>query len=319
MPVGRALTTLVMMLAALVCGPVLADNYPSRPIHLITSGAGGPSDVMARIIADGIAQPLGQAVIVENRVPLIAYDAVAKAAPDGYTIYVAGAYFMTLKLLVANATADPIKDFAAITITDQAPCILVTNPGLPVKSLKDLIDLAKAKPGVLNFAAGPIGTAAHLGAELLRSMAGIDIVTINYRSTPEANLSVVTGTNHMTLDTATSLTELIKAGELRAIGVATAQPSPLVPGVPTLAASGLPGFEMKIIGGLYAPAGTPQAIIDRLNKETVRVLRKPDVMKKLLASGTEVVANSPVEATAMVKAEVTKWTQILKRTGVAQK
>lgn len=318
MPGSRALTALVVTLAALVCRSAVADDYPSRPIHLITSGAGGPSDVMARIIAEGIAKPLGQPVVVENRVPLIAYDAVARAAPDGYTIYVAGAYFTTLKLLQANATADPIKDFAAITITDQAPCILVTNPDLPVKSLKELIDLARAKPGVLNFAAGPIGTAAHLGAELLRSMAGIDIVTINYKSTPEANLSVITGTNHMTLDTATSLTAHIKSGKLRAIGVTTAQPSPLAPGVPTMAASGLPGFEMKIIGGLYAPVGTPQAIIDRLNQETVRVLRQPDVTRKLLASGTEVVANSPVEAAAMVKADVSKWSRVLKRTGVAR-
>ena len=291
----------------------VAQDYPTRPIRVLTSPPGGGSDFVSRLIAQGISGPLGQPVIVENRPGgTIAGETVAKAVPDGYTLIYYGSALWLLPLMRKEVPYDTVKDFAPISLTSMQPNILVIHPTLPVKSVKELIALAKARPGELNYGAGGTGSSGHLAAELFKSMAKVNIMRIPYKGQGPATNDLVAGHVQLTFATSGSVAGHIKSGRLRALAVTTAQPSALVPGIPTIAASGVPGYEAAQISGMFAPARTPVAIITQLNREIVRLLNRPEVKEKLFTTGVEVVASSPEAFAARVKSEIVRMGKVIR-------
>ena len=240
---------------------------------------------------------------------------MAKSPPDGYTILVAGGQAFITPLL-QKASYDPERDFAAVTLTDTSPNILTVHPSVPAKSVKELVALAKARPGELNYGSTAAGGSIHLATELFKSMAGVNIVNIPYKATGLAVNDLMGGQVHLMISTALSVTPQMKSGRLRGLAVTSAQPSVLAPGLPTIAAAGLPGYEAVGITGAYAPAKTPAAIINRLNQEMVRYLNTPDAKEKFLNVGGEVAPNSPEQSNAIVRADIARWTKIIKEVGI---
>jgi tripartite-type tricarboxylate transporter receptor subunit TctC len=297
---------------------VLAQTYPTRLIRIITTQPGGGSDVLARVIAPPLSASLGQPVVVDNRTALVAVDTAAKAPADGYTLLVNGSALWLQPLLRDNVPWDPVRDFAPITLAISAPTLLVVHPSVPVKSVRDLIAFAKARPGQLNYAAGTLGATPHIAGELFKAMAGVDIVRIPYKGTGPALIGLLTGEAHLMFPNAASALGHIKQGKLRALAVGTAQPSPLVPGVPTLAASGLPGYESESPQGVFAPAGTPTPIISRLNQEIARILSSTDIKPRLVNSGTAVVASSPDAFAAAIKADIARISKLSKQASIRE-
>ena len=295
--------------------PVFAQSYPSKPIRIVTSPAGGGNDFPARLIARAISGPLGQQVIVDNRPTVLIADIVAKALPDGHTLLVTGSAHW-IGPLVEKVTYDAIKDFAPITLIDRSPSVLVVHPSMPLKTVKQLIALAKAKPGEINFSVGGPGTSNFLGAILFNHMAGVNTVRIPYKGTAPALVAVMTGEVHAMFGSAGAAAPHVKSGRLRALAVGSAQPSSLAPGVPTLDASGLPGFISEALHAMYAPAGTPQSVIGRLNDEVGRYLRAPDTKDVFLKAVIETAPGAPEELTALVKSEVTRIEKVLKAAGI---
>jgi len=318
MPTPRFLVSLLSIGFAFSCaGVATGQNYPAKPIRILTGSAGGAGDTGVRVIAQGIGPSLGQQVVVENRggSQLITGEILAKAAPDGYTLLVSSNALWILPLMVSSVPYDVIKDFAPVTIPISAPNVLVVHPSVPVKSVKELIALAKARPGDLNYAAGGIGAPTHLAGELFNSMSKVKIVRINYKGSAPALNDLVAG--HVQLMFAPgSVAPQIKAGRLRALGVTNASPSVLFPGIPTIASSGVPGYEATSVWGLVAPAKTPAAVINRLNQEVLLVLSKPDVKERLLNAGIEVVGNSPEAFASFIKGEIDRMGKVIKDAGI---
>ena len=293
------------------------QSYPVRGIRVVVGGIGGSLDITARWVAQGIAGPLGQPVIVENRASVtIAADVVAKAPPDGYTLLVTGPNLWILPLLESKPSYDPIKDFSPVTLATRSPGILVVNPALPVRSVKELIALAKARPGDLNYASGSSGSASHLAAELFLAKAGVRITRINYKSAAAGLVDLISGEVQVMFPVAASVAPYIKSGRLRALAVTTRQPSALVPGTPTMIAAGLPGYEAVSLGGVFAPAHLPDAIVGRLNQEIVRVLTRDDTREKFLANGVESVGSSPEELASSVKSEMATIGKLIRDAGI---
>ena len=307
----------MLWMGLMVLGPgmVFGQDYPSKPLRIITGTAGGGNDLMARIIAQGITGPLGQAVVIENRFGGVFGEDLAKTPSDGYTMIVQGTGFLTRQLL-QKAPYDVVRDFAPISLMVREVGVVVVHPSLPVNSLKDLIVLAKSRAGELNFSTGNIGGAGYLASELFKSMAGINIVHVPYKGTAPAVTAVVSGEVHMTIIDPGLVMPHVKLGKLRALAVTSATPSALVPGLPTVAASGLPGYESVGITGMYATAKTPEAIINRLNREIVRVLNQPDVKERLLNAGEEIVASSPEQFMATIKSEIVKIGKLINDAGI---
>jgi tripartite-type tricarboxylate transporter receptor subunit TctC len=289
----------------------LAQDYPVKPIHVLTYEAGGGADFVSRLIAQGLAPVLGQPMVVDNRVPLVGTELVMKAPADGYTLLIAGATMWTMPLL-KSTSYNAVADFAPIAPLITQPNILVVHPSLPVRSVKELIGLAKAKPGVLNYAATQIGGPNHLAAELFNYMAGVRIVRINYKGTAQALSDVVSGQVQLMFANISTAVPHINANRLRALAVTSAQPSALVPGLPTVGMSGLPGYEAGNINALFAPAKTPDAIVNRLNQEVVRLLNVPEVRQKLLKVGVETIAGSPADLSTMVKSETARLDDVIR-------
>ena len=301
-------------MTVLGAGPVFAQDYPNRPIRLVTSAAGGGNDFISRLIAQGIAGPLGQNVIVENRPSNVTGELVAKAVPDGYTMLLAGGTFLIGPLLEKTAY-DPVTDFSAITLVSTEPSVLVVHTSVAANSVKELIALAKAKPGALNYASSGSGGTFHLAAELLKSMAGVNIVRVNYKGASAATNDLLGGQVQLAFISASSIAPHIKSGKVRALGVTGLQPSAQAPDLPTIAAS-LPGYETIGITGIYAPAKTPAAIINRLNREIVRFINQPDAKEKLLNAGQEIVGSSPNVLATTMKSEMAKWNKLIKDAGI---
>jgi len=307
--------------AALACAQYATaaapPPYPARPIRLVTSEIGGSQDVAARILAAGISPALGQQVIVDNRPSgVIPGEIVARARPDGHTLLIYAGTFWLQPLVRKQVPYDPVADFAPVTLVVVSPSVLVVHPSLPAKSVKELIALAKARPGELNYAMGSIGSANHLAAELFKSMAGVDMMGIGYRGNGPAVAGLVANQVQLMFATASSVVPLIKSGRLRALGVASAQPSVLVPDLPTIAASGVPGYESISTTALFAPAKTPRAIIDRLNAESVRFLQTAEAKERFLAIGGEAVSSTPEVLAAKVKSEMTRMAKVIKDAGI---
>ncbi len=291
------------------------QSYPSKPIRIIVGGSGGGSDIAARLIAQGLTASMGQQVVVENRPSgVIPGEVLAKAQPDGYTIGYSGNTLWILPLL-QKVPYDPIKDFAPITLPVSTPSLLVVHPSVPVKSVRELIALAKAKPGDLNYGTS-MGSSGHLATELFRSMAGIEIVRINYKGPGAALNDLIAGQLHFTFSTAGTVAPHFSSGRLRALAVTSAQPSALIPGLPTVAASGLPGYEFVSISGIFAPARTPAALIARLNREIVRFLNLAETKERFSQSGVEVVGSSPEYLGAAVKSEMARMGKVIREAGL---
>lgn len=300
--------------AVVSANSVSAQTFPGKPIHIVTSEVGGGSDLAARTIAQGIAGPLGQPVIVENRTASIAPEIVAKAPADGYTLHVNGTAFW-LGPLIRRAAYDPVRDFSTIAVLVAATTILVVHPSLPVKSVKDLIVLAKAKPGELNYGSASVGASSHLAMELLKSMAGVNIVHIPYKGTGSAVIGVIGGQVQLMISTPVSVAPYINSGRLRAVAVTSATPSALFPALPTVAAT-VPDYEAVTRTGIWAPAKTPAAIINRLNQEIVRVFGQPDVKEMYSKLGYEVVGSSPEQMDTIVKSEMLRMGKVIKDAGI---
>jgi tripartite-type tricarboxylate transporter receptor subunit TctC len=302
-------------LIGLGAGGASGQDYPVRPVRIVTSPAGGGNDFPARVIARGISGPLGQQVVVDNRPTNLLAELVSKAAPDGYTLLVTGSAHW-LGPLLEKASYDPIGDFAAISLLDRSPTILVVHPSMPVTSVKQMIALARARPGGLNFAVGGVGTSNYIAAILFNHMAGVDIVRIPYKGTGPAMTAVMSGEVDAIFATPSGAAPHIKSGRLRALAAGSARPSALARGLPTMAESGLPGFASESLHAMFAPAKTPPAIIMRLNREVARVLQSADVAELFLNAGIEASPGSPEELTALMKSEIANIGKALKAAGV---
>ena len=314
----RIAALLTGFVLAVVSAAAAAQAWPSKPIKWIVPFApGGTTDILARTVSEKLTPALGVPVVVDNKPGAgggVGAELVARAAPDGYTIM--GGTISTHAInasLYKDLPYDPIKDFVPITMIARVPNMLVVNPGVPAKDVKELIVLLKANPGKYTFASSGNGTSQHLSGELFKTMAGVDMQHIPYKGSPPALQDVVGGQVTMTFDNITTAWPLAKAGKLKALAVTTAERSDIAPDVPTLAESGLPGFEVGSWQGVFAPAGTPPAIVKRLNAEIVKILAMPDVREKLGALGAEIVADSPEHFAVIVKAEVAKWSDVVKK------
>jgi tripartite-type tricarboxylate transporter receptor subunit TctC len=306
--------------ALLAAGVAGAQSWPAKPIRWIVPFApGGTTDILARTISDKLTIALGKPVIVENNPGAgggVGAVQTAKAAPDGYTIM--GGTISTHAInasLYKTLPYDPVKDFTPITLIARVPNLLVVNPDVPAKNVKELIALMKANPSKYTFASSGNGTSQHLSGELFKSMAGVDMQHIPYKGSPAALQDVVSGQVTMTFDNITTAWPLAKAGKLRALAVTTAKRSPIAPDVPTLAEAGLAGYEIGSWQGVFAPAGTPVDVVKRLNTEIVKIINMPDVREKLVGLGAEPVGNTPDEFAALVKSEVVKWAAVVKQSG----
>ena len=295
-------------------GVVSGQNYPNKPIRIVTSEPGGGNDIVARLVAEGLTASLGQRVIVDNR-GIIAAEIAAKATPDGYTLLIYGSNIWLMQYLRDNVPWDPLRDFAPLTVAVNLPNILVVHPSLPVKSVKELVELAKAKPGELNYAAGTIGVSPHLAAELFKALAGVNIVRVPYKGGGPALNGLIGGEVHLMFPNAGSVMPHIKSGRVRALAVSTAQPSALAPGLPTVAEA-VPGYETGAVICVFAPARTPAAIVDLLNREIVRVLNGAVVKARLFNSGSEVVANSPTEFAAFITSDMARMGKVIRDAGI---
>lgn len=301
------------MAAAAVC----AQSYPEKSIRLLTPPAGGSTEFTSRLLADAVAGSLGQRLIIEGRPGQVSAEIAAQAPPDGYTAL----HFTNLIWLMPlfrKVPWDPVRDFAPVAMTIVTPNIVVVHPSLPARSITELIALAKARPGELNYGSGSTGSANHVAAELFKSMAGVNLVRINYKGAGPAIIDLVAGQVQVIFATAGSVTHHVKSGRLRALAVTSAEPSPLAPGLPTVAAAGLPGYESSSMSAMFVPAKTPVTVVQRLNQEVVQGLNKPEVKDRLFAAGVQVITSSPDAATAKIQAEMTRMGKVIRDAGLRE-
>jgi tripartite-type tricarboxylate transporter receptor subunit TctC len=298
-----------------LAGPALAQDYPVKPIRIIVGP--GP-DIVARIVGQKFTEAWGQQVVVETRPGgggTIAAELVAKAAPDGYLLLLSSASY-TINAVLQPGSFDLMKDFAAVALCATAPFILVAHPSLPVRSVPELIALAKARPGQINYASSGNGTPPHLAGEMFRSMAHIDIVHVPYKNAAPAMIDVVGGQVQMMFGILSITLPQVQAGKVRGLGVTSVQRSSLVPQLPTLAESGLPGYEVIGWNGLLAPAGTSRAVVAKLNAEVLRALKQPDVLQRLRGSGYDPARdNTPEQFADFNRNEIAKWAKVVKESG----
>ncbi|HEX4886388.1 MAG TPA: tripartite tricarboxylate transporter substrate binding protein [Casimicrobiaceae bacterium] len=316
----RSLAAVAAVILVAAAATASAQAWPAKPIRYIVPFApGGTTDILGRIVAEKLSVALGQPVVVENRPGAgggVGAELTAKSAGDGYTIM--GGTISTHAInasLYKSLGYDPVRDFVPITLIARVPNMLVVNPSLPAKDVKELVALLKSHPGKYSFASSGNGTSQHLSGELFKTMTGVDMQHIPYKGSPPALADVVGGQVAMTFDNITTAWPLAKGGKLRALAVTTAVRSSIAPDVPTLAEAGLAGYEVGSWQGVFAPAGTPPEVVRRLNAEIVRIVNAPDVREKLVALGAEPAPNTPEEFAAMVKAEVVKWADVVKKSG----
>jgi tripartite-type tricarboxylate transporter receptor subunit TctC len=290
-----------------------ADVYPNKPVRIVTAQPGGGVDYTARVLGQGLAAKYGQSVVIENRggAATIPAQNVSFAAPDGYTLLVHNSTIWTAPLF--EKLPEYMADLTPVVLASRSPNLLVVNPNVAARSVKELIALAKANPGGLNYASGPVGAANYLGAELFNHMAGVQIVRIGYKGGAPAISDLIAGQVQIMFATIGTVVQHVKSGRLVALAVTGAEQTALAPGVPTVAASGLPGYELIAIYGLFAPAKTPPAIIASLNKTSNEVLAQADVKERFFAAGMESGGGTPREFGAAVKADIARIARIVKK------
>ena len=297
-----------------------AQTYPSQPIKMIVPfTAGGTTDILARTIGQKLGESLHQPVIVENRPGAggnIGADAVAKAKPDGYTILMGTIGTQAINAsLYSKMPYDSARDFAPITLVAIVPNVLMVHPSVPAKNVAELVALAKAKPGQLNFASSSTGGSPHLSGEMFKQMTGVDIVHVPYKGSAPAITDLLGGQVTLMFDNLPSGLPHVKAGKLRALGVTSAKRSPAAPDIPTIAESGVPGYEVDSWFGILAPAGTPTEIVNKLNAEIVRILKLPDVNDRLAEQGAQAVGDTPQHFAEHIRKETAKWAKVVKASG----
>ena len=323
----RRFNRIAMAAAGLAAAPRLlaqaenAADYPSRPVRLIVPFApGGGTDIVARTIAQKLGETFKQPVVVENRAGgngTIGANAVAHAPPDGYTLtMITASHSVNVTLQGTKHPYDLIKDFAPISQVTTQPYVLVVNPKLPARSVRELVALAKASPGKLTYGSSGVGGTSHLSGALFCVLAGIEMTHVPYRGGEPAMADVISGQIDMLFSTRLQSRGFVEAGQLRPLAVTTARRSPATPELPTMQEAGVPGYEVAGWYGMLAPAGTPAPIVDKLNREIVRIVHLPDVTAKMAADGSEPVGSNPAEFAAHIQREVDKWRDLIHRTGI---
>lgn len=316
--------TVIAVLAA--CGVLLsatgagAQTYPARAVRfIIPQSAGSATDTVARMIGSRLAEKFGQPVIPENRAGaggVIGAEITAKAAPDGYTITIVSATHTVNPSLRRNLPYDTIADFAPVTMATAQPYVMLAHPSLPAKNVKELVALARTRPGQINYASSGAGTLGHLGFELLKTSANINMVHVPYKGIVPAITDIVGGHVSLLYSTVVSGMPQVNAGKLRALAVSSIKRAQVAPNVPTVAESGFPGYDVSGWYGILVPAKTPADIIHRLNSEIVTILRSPAVTERLAADGSEAVGNTPEQFAAHIKSEIAKWGKVVKAAGI---
>jgi tripartite-type tricarboxylate transporter receptor subunit TctC len=311
----------VLVIGALSGISATGQTYPSKPIRLIIPFTpGGSTDILGRVIGQSLTEAWGQQVLLENRAGAggaIGAEAAARAAPDGYTLFMGHVGTLAVNpALYPKLPYDPIKDFAPITLIAMVTNVLVVNPDVPAKTVQELIALARSKPGQLNYGSGGQGSAAHLAMEYFKLMTKTDIVHIPYKGTVPAVTDLLAGRIALTMTGLPPLLPQIKAGKIRALAVATAKRVSQLPNVPTVAESGVPGFEATQWYGLLAPAGTPREIIDKVHAEIARALTRVEVRKRLETDGADPISMTPAEFSAMIKSEIARWGRVIREAAI---
>ena len=311
-----------LLIVLAVCAEAAhAQTWPSRPSRIIVGfSAGGPSDIVARIVAQQLTERLGQPVVVENRAGAtgtIGAELVAKAPPDGYAMYLASqTTHAVAPYMYSKVGYDPLKDFATVVRVVHNPLLMVVNPSVPVKSLNELIALARARPGQLNFATGGIGSSPHMSMELFKSTVKLDMVPIHYKGDGAAIIDIIGGQVPMLTSSISALLPYVRTGKLRGIAVTSTKRSTVAPDFPTIAESGLPGFEVITWFGILVPAATPKEIINRLNTEIVQAVSQPNITEQLVKMGFEIVANTPEQYAVFLREENAKWGKVVRDLGL---
>jgi tripartite-type tricarboxylate transporter receptor subunit TctC len=314
-------TLLILLLTVLAPGLAAAQDYPAKPIRIVIPyPPGGASDVTARLLGQKMAEAWNQQVVPDNRPGangIVALEHVAKSAPDGYTLLMANLGPNAINPAVyAKLPYDAIKDFSTVTLTTLVPQVLVASPSLPAKNIQELIALARAEPGKLNYGTGGNGSANHLAVELMASIAGVKLTAVPYKGDAPAMADAIAGQISLSLPTVLAAMPHIKSGKLRPLAVTTKQRVASLPEVPTMEESGVPGYESVSWGGIMAPAGTPPAVVAKLHAEIARILKLPDVQERMTGLGATVVAAGPAEFAAFLQNEIRKWDGVAKRAGI---
>jgi tripartite-type tricarboxylate transporter receptor subunit TctC len=324
----RALMRAVTLAAfAFVAGHAAAQgraahaDYPSRPIRFVVpSSPGGGADVLGRIVAQRLAETLGKPVVVENRSGaggIIGYEIVARAPADGHTLLIVAGGYTLNPSLYAKLPFDTLADFERVSLVACAPNLLVVHSSVPVNSVRELIEFARAKPKFLNYASSGVGTTSYLSAEIFRSMTGVDMVHVPYKGAGDSTAAVIAGQVHLIFSSPNALMPQARVGRVRALGVTSARRLPVFPEVPTIAETGLPGFEVNNCYGILVPAKTPGPIVARLSSEIVRILQVPETRANLESQGFEVRGTTSAAFTAFARADMAKWAKELKAAGIA--
>ena len=295
--------------------------YPNQVVRIVVPfSAGSATDLLARAVGDKLSEKWKQQVVIENRPGLAGTTSAAKSEADGYTLMLTSNGHTVTGALNKNLQFDPVKDFTGITQIATVPLVLIINPDIPAKSLKEFIDLAKSKPGVMNFASPGLGSTTFIAGALFRQMANLDLVHVPYKGAPESNMSVVRGDSHMYFTPASTALELMQSGKVRALAVATAERVPSMPDVPTMAESGLTNFSYDSWFGLLAPAGTPAAIIDKINKDTIEALKDPALQDRMAKQGgVLVIHSSPAKFNEIIKSDTARYGKIFEAAGIGAK
>lgn len=307
---------------ALTCFTLAAQtqDYPVRPVRVVVPfSAGGPNDIIARLVAQKLSEALGQQFVVDNRPGAggnLGTDSVAKAPPDGYTLLSAGPGSLIMNPLLNKVPYDTARDFAPVSLMATAPNVLVVHPSVSATSVKELIDLARAQPGRLNYASAGTGSSAHFAVALFAAMARVELAHVPYRGTGPGINDLVGGQVQLAIFGIPPVLPHVKTGRLRALGVTGKLRSPELPEVPTIDEAGVPGYEMNPWYGLLAPAGTPRAIVARLGSEVSKIVRAADMREKLAAQGAEPAGGTPEDYAAAIQADTAMWTRVIKETGI---
>jgi tripartite-type tricarboxylate transporter receptor subunit TctC len=306
-------------MSCLLAASVQAQPYPSKPVRVVVPyPPGGPTDIVARVLFQQVAESTGQQFVIDNRAGAggnIGAEHVAKSPADGYTLLIGTTAHAINMSLFKSLNYDVQKDLAPVSLLTQGPLVLVTHPQFPANSVKELIDMAKAKPGSLNFASSGNGQSTHLSAELFNSMAGTKMVHVPYKGSAPALSDLMTGQVGIMFDTTLSAMPFVRAGKLKALGVTSPQRTPAAPDVPTIAESGLPGYEVFAWNGVFVPAGTPKAVVVQLNEEIRKAMQLPQVRDKFSAQGFAASWNTPDQFGVFVRNEVDKWARTVKASG----
>ena len=320
MPFAFFVVPLFLLFGAFLSPIAHAQPYPSKPIRFVVPyPAGGPLDTVARLLAQKVTQSTKQPMIVDNKPGAggnIGADAVAKSAPDGYTILMGAVATHAINpTLYASIPYDPIRDFAPVTQVASTPNVLVVHPSIPASNVREFIAYAKANPGKLNFGSGSAGSAGHLAGELFKTMAGVDMTHVPYKGAAPAMQDLIGGQIQRMFDNLASSLAQVRAGNVKALAVTTAKRTALAPELPTIAESGLPGFDISTWFGIFVPAGTSREVVEKLHGEFARALAAPDVRERMLNLGAEPVGSKPAEFAAYIRGEADKYARVVKASG----